>query len=256
LFPAQRITALKQIVREKKTVDIATLCKAIGVSDVTVRKYLDQLESEGFLKKLHGGAMLVDDDFSLDIPAEDGLSARDAEQIAALAASLIEDGDSIFIGQGRLCLELSKKLSGISNLTVITNNISAVPDIVASVRKLFFIGGEIISQNGSIYSFGTNAINQLKDIYVQKAFIGVDGVDMSVGVTVNDFELFEIINRIVEISRDIIILAEHSKFNKIGLHKISDIDRFKTYVSDKKLDERYKQYLFDKDIKTLTSYDI
>ena len=59
VFPAQRIASLKQIVREQKTVDIATLCSALNVSDVTVRKYLDQLEQEGFLKKLHGGAMLI-----------------------------------------------------------------------------------------------------------------------------------------------------------------------------------------------------
>ena len=260
MFPAQRIATLKQIVREQKTVDIATLCTALNVSDVTVRKYLDQLEQEGFLKKMHGGAMLLESesDIAFDTMAEadDGLAKEDVDQIAGLAASLIEEGDSIFIGQGALCLALAKKLHTINNLTVITNNINAVPDIAVNVRKLFFIGGEVLVQNGNIYSCGTKAIQQLEDIFVQKAFIGVDGIDMSIGVTVNDFELYEIIEKIVDISRQVIVMAENTKFNKIGLHKIANLDHFRIYVSDKKLDEKYKQYFFERDIKILTSYDI
>ena len=260
VFPAQRIATLKQIVREQKTVDIATLCSALNVSDVTVRKYLDQLEKEGFLKKLHGGAMLLETEsdvlFDTMPDGDESLEKEDIEQIATLAASLIEEGDSIFIGQGSLCLALAKKLRTINNLTVITNNINAVPDIAANVRKLFFIGGEVLVQNGNLYSCGTKAIQQLDDIFVQKAFIGVDGIDTAVGVTVNDFELYEIINKIVDISRQVVVLAEHTQYDKIGLHKIADLDQFKIYVSDKKLDEKYKQYFFERDIKILTSYNI
>ena len=260
VFPAQRIAALKQIVREQKTVDIATLCSALNVSDVTVRKYLDQLEQEGFLKKMHGGAMLMEEEseiaFDTMPESDDMLEKEDIEQIASLAVSLIEDGDSIFIGQGNLCLALAKKLHAVSNLTVITNNINAVPDILPNVRKLFFIGGEVLVHNGNMYSCGTKAINQLEDIFVQKAFIGVDGIDMSIGVTVNDFELYEIIEKIVDISREVVVLAEHTKCDKIGLHKIANLDQFKIYVSDKRLDEKYKQYFFERDIKILTSYDI
>lgn len=260
VFPAQRIATLKQIVREQKTVDIATLCAALNVSDVTVRKYLDQLEQEGFLKKMHGGAMLSEEEneiaFDTMPEMDDILGKQDIDQIAELAVSLIEDRDSIFIGQGNLCLALAKRLHSVNNLTVITNNINAVPDILPNVRKLFFIGGEILVQNGHMYSCGTKAIKQLEDIFVQKAFIGVDGIDMSVGVTVNDFELYEIIEKIIDISRQVVVLAEHTKCDKIGLHKIANLDQFKIYVSDKRLDEKYKQYFFERDIKILTSYDI
>ena len=62
MFPAQRIALLKKIVSEQKSVDVATLCSHLQVSDVTVRKYLDKLEQEGFLIKMHGGAMLAENE--------------------------------------------------------------------------------------------------------------------------------------------------------------------------------------------------
>ncbi len=258
MFQAQRIETLKNILLEKKSVDVSTLTSALDVSDVTVRKYLDILEAEGFLKKMHGGAILAeayDDQDNFD-DEETILEFQAKEQIAELAMTCIEDGDSIFLGPGTTCYLLSKKLGSFKNITVVTNNVNALEHIAPVVRTLYFIGGEIVCRDGLMYSYGQKAINQLDGIFVQKAFISVAGVDLFAGLTINDIRQVEIFHKVESISRQQIVLADHNKFNKIGLHHIMPIDKIKIYISNEKLDSEYKKYFYENDIKILTSYDI
>lgn len=258
MFQGQRIKVLKSIIQEKKTVDIATLTAALNVSDVTVRKYLDILEQEGFLKKMHGGAILNEDfqeaDELDDDETIDGLAAK--EQIADLAVTMVEDGDCIFIGPGTTCYILAKRLQHLKNITVVTNNVNALELLSPFVRNLYFIGGEIVFRDGVMFSHGSKALAQLEGMFVQKAFITVEGIDLLAGLTVNDLGIMDIIYKIEAISKKLIILADHQKFNKIGLHHVMPIDRVKIYISNERLDEKYKKFFFENDIKILTSYDI
>lgn len=255
MFPEQRLHTLKKIVEERKSVDIATLCKELGVSDVTVRKYLDKLEEEGFLKKLHGGAMLVQQEED-PYDAEGYDLTLEKEHMAELAATLVEEGDSIFLAHGSSCYALARQLHKLGNLSVITNNANAMTELAMYVRRLYFLGGEIMTQDGLIYSYGKKALAQMGGTFVQKAFISVSGIDLMAGVTVNDLEQLEIINAVMNMSKEVIIIADSSKFNKVGLHRVCHISDIKIYISDKKLEDKYKEYFFNNDIKILTAYDI
>lgn len=256
MFPGQRIDAIKKMLKEQKSIDIVTLCDTLQVSDVTVRKYLDKLEKEGFLTKMHGGAMLADnmeDEADNDSTIEE---QDEKEQIADLAVTIIEDNDSIFLGPGTTCYLLSKRLKNIKNLTVVTNNVNALEELAPYVKNLYFIGGEIVYDNGIMYSHGPKALAHLEGMFVKKAFITVTGIDFKAGLTMNQTLLLEIIKKINSISKKVIILADYSKFDRIGLHQIAAIDEYDCYVSNEKLDNKYKEYFFDKNIKILTSYDI
>jgi DeoR/GlpR family transcriptional regulator of sugar metabolism len=258
MFPAQRIAILKRILQEKKSVDISTLSAALEVSDVTVRKYLDKLEEEGFLTKMHGGAILKEDfnepEEAEDAESIDGFDAK--EQIAILAGSLIDDGDSIFLGPGTTCYLLAKRLAKSKNVTVVTNNVNALEVMAPIVRNLYFIGGEIVYDNGLMYTYGQKALSQLEGMFVQKAFISVEGVDLKAGLTINDIGVLDIIKKVDMISKSLIVLADHNKFNKIGLHHVAPIDQYKIYVSNENVNDKYKEYFFVNDIKILTAYDI
>ncbi|MDD5017446.1 MAG: DeoR/GlpR family DNA-binding transcription regulator [Eubacteriales bacterium] len=254
MFQGQRIEVLKSILQEKKSVDISTLTSALSVSDVTVRKYLDILEREGFLKKMHGGAILIEDTDRDDDESIAELNAK--ENIAELALTMIEDGDSIFLGPGTSCYLLAKKLHLLKNITVVTNNVNVLEIIAPVVRNLYFIGGEIVCRDGLLYSYGQKALTQLEGMFVQKAFITVEGVDLFAGLTINDIGILDIILKVEAISRKLIIMADHNKFNKIGLHHVMPIDKIKIYISNERLDENYKKFFYENDIKILTSYDI
>ena len=258
MFPAQRIEFLKRIIREKKSVDISTLTAALEVSDVTVRKYLDKLEQEGFLKKMHGGAILAEEFSAVEESEDNDLfeGLNDKEHIAELAVTLIEDGDSIFLGPGITCNLLAKKIHKLKNITVVTNNVNSLEYLAPYVRNLYFIGGEINFRDGLMFSYGQKALAQLDGMFVQKAFISVDGVDIRAGITINDIGLLDIIKKIEDLAQKMIVLADYHKFNKVGLHHVMPIEKIKIYVSNEKLEDKYKKYLFENDIKILTFYEI
>ena len=259
MFPAQRIEVLKRALREQKSIDIATLCNLLQVSDVTVRKYLDKLESEGFLVKLHGGAMLAEDINQEIENKEDTVlldHQKEKELIAKLAKSMISDGDSIFIGPGSTCLCVAKEISELKNLTVVTNNVHALEVLAPCIKNLQFIGGEVSYNDGLMFTYGQKANAHLEGMFVQKAFITVHGVDMMAGLSTNDNELLDMYKKIDSIAKQIIILADHKKFNKVSLHHIAEIKDYDIYISNEKLDPVYKKYFFENNIKILTSYDL
>ena len=255
MFPAQRIEILKRILKEQKTVDIATLCNMLQVSNVTVRKYLDQLEEEGFLIKSHGGAMLAEqyDNSLIQFIQE---SQEDKDHIANLAKTIIEDGESIFIGAGSTCLALARKVIDLKNLTVVTNNVNALIELAPHIRNLQFVGGEISYDNGLMFSYGHKAMRHLEGMFVQKAFMSVQGVDFTAGLTSSDFETLDIFNKINMIAKKVVILADYTKFNKVSLHQIAHLTDYDIYISNEKLDSEFKKFFFDHNIKILTSYNI
>jgi len=259
VFPAQRIEVLKRALREQKTVDIATLSNLLQVSDVTVRKYLDKLESEGFLVKFHGGAMLAEDPDQAGDAADGSLVSEDENegvQIARLAKTMIDDGDSVFIGPGSTCFYIAREIAEYKNLTVVTNNVRVLELLAPHIKNLQFIGGEVAYNDGFLYTYGQKTNAHLEGMYVQKAFLSVHGVDMMAGLTTNDYELLDIYKKIDKIAKRVVILADHKKFNKVCLHQIAKIEYYDVYISNEKLDSVYKKYFFENNIKILTSYDL
>lgn len=258
MFPVQRISLLKKILIEKKSVETSTLCSYLEVSDVTVRKYLDTLEREGFLIKVHGGAMLAPsyNDTTESISKYHIDNLKEKEQVAKLASSLVEDCDNIFIGPGTTCYEFSKMLFEHSRINVVTNNVSCIEEVTPYVDRLFFIGGDVCDDNGFMNTQGNTVLSQLDGVYVSKAFFGVDGIDIKAGITVDNLSKAEIIRKVSQSSTKTIILADSSKFDRFDMHRVCPLNEFDTYVTSKNVPEKYKQYFYDNNIKLLTSYDI
>lgn len=258
MFSVERINIIKQILLEKGRTDIASLTELLGVSDVTVRKDLDKLEGDGFLKKVHGGAILAEEGASptADLTAQGIEMQHEKKMIADLAITLIQDGDNFFLGAGSTNLLLSKNFGQKKNLTVITNNASALPFIDPNTVNLNFIGGEILSYQGMIATYGKKALSYLDDMYISKAFISADNVDMEAGVTINPAYVFDFYKKVLERSRDIILLATTTKFGKTSLNRLCALDALTAVVSNGDLPDQYKDFFYKQNIKLLTSFNI
>ena len=256
MFAGQRLDIIRQVLRERKQIDIASLTTLLQVSDVTVRKDLDLLEKEGFLQKVHGGAILQDesplDAERLPLPDE-GLK----EKLATLAITLIEDGDSLFLGSGSTCLVFAKQLSCRKALTVITNNASALPILCPHVANLHFIGGEVLcARNGLMHTYGKKALQHLNGVFVSKAFLGAEGLDLRAGLTTNHSPTVDLVQKVIDVSSEVIVLASHEKLGKVALHQIIPLNALSTVVSGGDAGDTYKQYFFEQNIKLLTAFDL
>jgi DeoR/GlpR family transcriptional regulator of sugar metabolism len=261
MFGIERLQKIREIIREKKSIDVPTLSKELSVSDVTIRRDLDKLEKEGFIIKTYGGAILKE---NLEIDtgtANQGKNPEEEEQISEkkklgkIAASMVEDNDVIYLGNGTTCLEIARNLKNKKRVIIVTNDIFIAAELHDKGNiKVILTGGELIPYSGMLV--GNFALKTLKDVLIEKAFISVQGIDLSVGYTVNTEDEVSIYKDLRNISKEVIVVADYKKFGKIGLTKLDDLANIKTVITNKKIPDDYKRFYFDHYIKLYTTYEL
>ncbi|MGI6010307.1 MAG: DeoR/GlpR family DNA-binding transcription regulator [Ruminococcus sp.] len=254
MLQAERLNEIRKQVKKDGRVLVNELCSKYKVSDVTIRKDLQILQKEGLIKKIYGGALLSEKSAVLsDQQSGNSVSLEEDRQsgkikVAELAVSRIADGDTLFLGSGSTCCMLAKKLKRYKNLTIVTNNISALTDLLSFPCKLFLIGGEVTSVDGATYfSSIENASQYLKSIYVSKVFTSCSGLELNAGITVNSIISTYIYRAISDIHKCWYMLAEKEKFDHIGIYKVADIEQVDYVITDE-VKEPYKTYFEDHDI--------
>lgn len=255
LFAAQRIEFIKEYLTSNKSVDISSLSTMLDVTDVTVRRDLDKLANEGFLIKTHGGAILNDN--GADNPLAPQIkNYTSKQQIARTMISLLEENDTVYIGSGSTCYTLHNYLEKIPNLNVITNNASLALSIAETVHNVTLIGGVLRKNNGVFESKMDASLHYLDGVFVNKAILSVDGIDLMAGFTVKDQLAANLFKKITHISRQTIILADDSKFDKIDMYHLCALDQVSCVVTNQCNNTRYKEFFFEANVKLLTSFSI
>lgn len=256
MLATDRIKKIKQIIEEYKKADVSSLSNLLSVSEVTIRKDLERLENERFLTRTHGGAVLVEyrpDNIYYNIQEVPEIEHKIT--IGLIAAQMVNNNEAIYLGTGTTCLQVAKNLKDKKNLTIITNNITAAFE-VADIQgiKVELTGGEFRTKEYTHSLFGNSVLHSLKNIYVDKAFIGVDGISFKRGYTVLDTDEGLISSEILKLTNEFIVLADSTKFNKITYCQIGELNMAKKIISDESVPEDYIKYYFENDIKIFTTY--
>lgn len=207
----------------------------LEISETTVRRDLNELDSEGLLKQVYGGAVRLDPGpRSLNIPvAQRSTQAIEAKrQIGRCAAELVNDGDIVYIDPGTTSWEMIPYLKPKRNLTIISNS-------VRLLQCLDFIGHHnIIQLGGTLRPDRLDTVGTLSQLCIEqlrgyKAFQGGDGIDIDFGLSAVDHESALIAKVILGAAREVVVLADHTKFdNPSMLYKIVDIDKINYLVTD------------------------
>ena len=256
MLAAERIRRIKDIIIEYRHIDVNTLSTMLNVSESTIRKDLEKLEQEGFVNRIYGGAVLNTDEneHALFLDNTDPF-IDEKRKIGEIASKLIIDNDVIFLGMGSVCTQIAKNLTGI-NLTIITNNISAIVELVSNPNNTAHIigtGGDITTDNRCIGFEGKFAIDFLEGILINKAFLTVDGFSIKNGYTVNSKEQVAFYNVLKKISEEIIIVADYSKANKTAMLKLDSITSIRKIVSNENILNEYKKFFYDSEIQLFTT---
>ncbi|QZY55639.1 DeoR/GlpR family DNA-binding transcription regulator [Crassaminicella profunda] len=250
MIATQRLEKIKEILLIEKTVSIHKLRSIMSVSDVTIRKDLSELEKQGFLIKTRGGATLAESSNEEITQAPTILNYDLKEYIATIAANTIEDGDSIFLGSGATCYLLAKKLKH-KDVTIITNNISALYELTPHLKRVFLIGGELVYRENMISSSSEKVDDYFKDIYVNKAFTSISGIDLMAGLTVDHTLSTFVYKQVPNITQCWTLLADHMKFNKIALFQVGTIATPDRIITNQ-IDDVYKNAFLEKDVEVIT----
>lgn len=253
LIPAQRRERIQEHLTLHKIAPSSELSNLLEVSEATIRRDLEWMENEGILFRTHGGAIL-----SQQLILEPEYTQRAQRQveekyaIGQLAASMIEDGEIVFINSGTTTTQLIRQIRTNANITVVTNNLTAALENGESGLEMILIGGVFQSKSNSVA--GRFAIDNLSQIYADKAFIGVDGITIKHGYTVPSNDEAELIRLMIERTKGPIhVVADHTKWGTVSTFEIAQIIEVPRLITDEKLGQIAKEALTKWQIQVLVA---
>lgn len=222
MVPYQRRIQILQLLEQQEVVSLNTFCESIqNVSESTIRRDLKTLEAEGEVILLRGGgACLKKGSFEVPVQSKAGKNVNEKERIARYAASLVNDGESIYIDSGSTLLRMAKHLKG-KDITLVTTNALFFSEIQGMNLKCFIIGGEINFSTGSI--LGTKTNSMLAEMYFDKAFLGANGFSDKAGISTPDIREAEKKQIVCRHSAQTYVLADSSKSGKNTLCKVFEL---------------------------------
>lgn len=240
---SQRINALQEYIFEKKFVSLQELCVHFGVSLSTLRRDLEILDGQGLIQKSYGG-VAAQPPRQLITPYEtrDIINREAKRKIARAAASLVDDGDIIYIDSGSTPMGMVDFLGDGRHVTILTNNVNVI------VKAIPFENIEVITLSGTLsrhsYSFtGGYAAKILLRHNINKSFMGTTGISMKNGVTNSQSSEVEIKKTAVEHCQRSFILADSKKIGVISLFTYCPFESIDTIVTEAELPSDYMECL-------------
>ncbi len=222
------------LLKKDGSVKVVDLVKRFGVSIETIRRDLEALEEEGFLRRVYGGAVRESRRSEETLLQERMVqNAAEKERIGKAAAAFVQDGDVIGIDVGTTTLEMARALlTRDLRIIVITNSIQIAATLSASEKiEVILIGGRV--RHGEL-SVGGHMLTEanMRLFQTDKLFLGVGGITDKFGIT--DFREEETAFRRIGIERtkEVYALADHSKFGVTAMYHVCDADRIHTVVTD------------------------
>ena len=231
----RQVNILK-LLEENNQTSVNELSARLGVSSATIRQDLSFLESEGLIKRVHGGAVLEDAE---DLSNRLGVNYDKKLRIARMAARLVNDGETILIESGSTNALLARELVKKKNITLITTNVYIARQLRKSKQSdIIILGG--LYQPGSESLVGKITRASLDQINFDKAFIGIDGYTAEAGFTLRDLFRAEISSYIIKKASDAIIISDSTKFGKKELTNVCYLSDIKRIATDSELNASYQ----------------
>lgn len=243
-----RINQIMELLALNGKVEVNELSATLGVSQVTIRKDLADMENLGIIKREHGFAVISSRD---DINGRIAYHYEQKCKIAEKAALLVKDGETIMIESGSCCALMAEALAETKkNLSIITNS-AFIADYIRkkSDFEIIMLGGTY--QHDSQVMVGPMVRQCAKNFWVEKYFIGIDGYSDRTGFTNQDQMRAQAVRDMSEQAEKVIVLTESEKFLKHGTVPMNISENVKTIITDSKLTVEIKEKFSNKGIELI-----
>ncbi|WP_431807239.1 DeoR/GlpR family DNA-binding transcription regulator [Lysinibacillus sphaericus] len=229
MYTVERQQHILQFIRNNKVVKLVTLTKEFNVSMETIRRDIQQLVQEKKIEKFYGGVKYIE-------PVEGLMDNRLTQQltekiaIAKACASLVNNGDCIFIDSGSTTYQMTPFLLGKDKLTVVTNSLPVAFDLIGSNIEVMIIGGRVRHSEKSVTS--NDFLFHFDHLNINKAFICASGVTLEKGIS--DFSLEEAMTRkqLINISQTVYVATDSTKFNKDVAIQVCPLEEVDMILTD------------------------
>lgn len=206
---------------------VSDLSKMTGVSEVTIRQDLNTLEKQSYLRRTHGFAVPLDSD---DVETRMMNNYTVKRELADYAASLVSDGETVFIENGSCNALLARRLGEQSGITIITVSSYIAHLLKDALCDVILLGG--IYQKKSESVVGPLTRLYVQQVHFSKAFIGIDGWLPDTGFTGRDMMRSDVVNAVLEKGSEAIVLTDSSKFGAVHPYTLGVGSRFNRVITD------------------------
>lgn len=238
----QRRTNVLELVEQKGFVSLRQIADEISVSESTIRRDLEYLESVGQVRRTRGGAAYVGESLS-GFDDRRNLALREKQKIGRCVADLIGPSETIILDGGTTTLEVARHLSG-KSLQIVTNSLPIVSHLVGVPDiELIFLGGYLYPKTG--VALGGLTVAALKQVQARRLIMGVGGITEA-GLFNSNSLLVEAEQQMMESADEVILVADSSKFGHSEFARLCGLDRIHRIVVDQGITtdwrERIRQY--------------
>ncbi len=252
-IPEKRILEVKDLVKKEKVVTVERLTDAFSISPITARRDLERLDREGFLTKVHGGALYKDIIEPEPVFSEQvKINRKEKSGIAAEAAKRINDGDIVVLESGSTCLAMVEHLAGKKDLKISTAGIPLANELwkLSMTRKDIHVsvcGGQIRPDSSTFV--GSHAIGFFNSINADIAFVSPVGVSADKGISTATEPDAELMKAIIECAHKKILICDSTKFGKYSYINVVPLSHFTEIITDRGLNKDYLAGIREKGIK-------
>ena len=236
-LPAQRRRRILDIVESRRAARLEELSGALGVSVATVRRDLDELEADGHVRRVHGGAVALEDRAAephFEVKAAE--AAEEKERIAARAVGLLRPDETVYLDSGSTVLAVARLLRGWDRLTVVTNSLPAIVELGGQGPRLIVVGGEYRATSQAFV--GPMTRHLLETIHVDRALIGSYAVSLDEGLSTTDPAEAYTKALVLDRAAEVILLADSRKMGTRSFARAGALDAVDILITDTRVDDR------------------
>ncbi|MDD7267588.1 MAG: DeoR/GlpR family DNA-binding transcription regulator [Lachnospiraceae bacterium] len=239
-----------EILQQEQRVLVSELSHKYQVTEETIRRDLDKLEKEGFVKKTYGGAVLNNNtNAELPLRIREQVARREKIVISKIVAGIIEEGDTVMLDSSSTSLVIARALKQFNKLTVITNSVEVLLELAGSSVEVISTGGNLMKSSLSLV--GQTGQNTLSRFNVDKTILSCKGISMEEGLTDSNEQEAVMKNNMRRSSAQLIIAVDHNKFDRISFVQVLELRSGDIVVTDQKPDEKWLAYFEKKHVTVL-----
>jgi DeoR family transcriptional regulator, fructose operon transcriptional repressor len=248
-----RQRAILERLEQTARVEVTDLSKILGVSEVTIRKDLQELEQLSLLKRVHGGAISTHrTKWNPSLENRLGAQSDSKLAIAKAAIELVHDGDTLILDAGTTTLALARHLRGRRhNLTVITNSLPVLAELSNSDYDLVVIGG--MFRQHSLAMIGPLAVACLAKLHADIAFVGATAASLERGLCTPNIIEAETKAAMVKAASERVALIDYSKIGQASLAPFASWTEIQALITDETLDVKTTNYLQNQNVKVVVA---
>ncbi len=250
----KRLSNIIHLIQQKKEISVKDISEMMHVSEMTIRRDLDALEEQGTINRTHGGAVLLDPNtsasYSYILGEQITRNTREKNLIGIKAASLVRPHETIFLDSGTTTPFIAKNLNPDLPITVLCYTFTNALEFYPRTNANLILLGGLFHRDSNIFHSVDN-YGLIRNTRADKAFISAYGVDPDMGLTTFfDYEA-AIKREMIRSARQIILVADSTKFGNISVTHFAELDDVQTIITDDGLSEEYRKIFIDRGIELI-----